>query len=113
MIAARLQVRAEDAVLANIQLSHASGVGRAVDFELRQPSIRLVPAGHQQPGIIEAMIVMEVAEEDMRDIDRVDASFHHPVICSGTLVEQEGVATDLDHIAGAHAFERRCRGASA
>lgn len=56
---------------------------------------------------------MEVAEEDMRDIDRVDTCFHHPVICSGALVEQEGVATDLDHIAGAHALERRCRSASA
>ena len=42
---------------------------------------------------------MEVAEEDMRDIDRVDACLYHPVICSGALVEQEGVATDLDHIA--------------
>jgi len=55
------------------------------------------------------VIVVQVAEEEMRDVGRADAEFQQPVMRAEAVVEHDAIAADFYQIAGAHPPQRRRR----
>jgi len=51
------------------------------------------------------MVVMEVAEERVRHVDRVMPALQQPVMGAGTVIQHDDVAANFDEVAGALARE--------
>jgi hypothetical protein len=112
MLDARVDVRTEDAVFSEQQRRHTRDRRRAVHLEIRNPAGAHVPALQDEPRVIHAVVVMEVAEERMRHVGPPAPAFEEPMMRPRTMIQYEQIATDLDEIAGALAFERRRRSPS-
>src|SRR5688500_7604504 len=67
---ARPDVRAVDPVLAEELLGHAGDGRRPVDLEVRNPVRALVPSLQDQARVIQTVVVVQMAEEDVLDVDR-------------------------------------------
>ena len=67
-LGARLEVGPEDAVLDEQCSVILRGVRGPVDVELGNLARALVPARHHQADVVEAMVVVQVREEDIRDL---------------------------------------------
>src|SRR5262245_9736248 len=80
-----------------------------MDVELWDPARALVPARHQQAYVVEAVIVVQMREEDVGDFHGLHARLQHAVIGAWPEIEEDLPVAGLDQIAGAHAFQRRRR----
>src|SRR6185295_4572493 len=89
------------------ELGQARGVRGAVDVQLGDFSGTLVPARHQEAYVVEAVVVVEMSEEDVRDLHRLHAGLQHAVVGARSEVEQDLPVAGLDQVAGAHALQRR------
>src|SRR5205085_12428721 len=95
----------EDAV--DDEIGHLRRVRGPVHVELRNAARALVPARHQEPDVIEAMVVVQVREEDVGHLRRLHSRLEQPVAGARAEVEEDLAAAGLDQVPGAHALERR------
>src|SRR5687768_16909364 len=86
---------------------------RAIDVQLRDLSSALVPARHQEPDVIEAVVVVQVREEDVGHMHRLHPGLEQPMVGARAEVEQDLADPGLYQVARAHALERRRRRAGA
>ena len=100
-------VRSVDAVLAEQLLGHARDRRRPVDLQVGNPVRALVPALQHQPPVVHAVVVVQMAEEDVRDVDRPMPALEQPMMGAGAVIENDRLAADLDEVAGALPVERR------
>ena len=104
---ARTDVWTEHALLREELLRHAGERRRTVHVQVGDEVGPHVPALENEPRILHAMVVVEVAQEDVGDVHRPGARLDESVVGSGPVVHDDAVVADLDEIAGACPLERR------
>src|SRR6185437_16215764 len=100
---ARDEVRPEHPLFREQQFVHSLQRGRAINLEFGDMARALVPSREYQARIVAAVIVVQMAEEQVRDACRRDAKLEQPMVRAKSMVENDDVLTDLDNVAGAHA----------
>ena len=80
---------------------------RPVDVEIGNAIRALIPPLQHQPRVVEAVVVVQMAEERVRHLDGAPAGLEQPMVRAGTVIEHDHVAADVEQIAGALAGQRR------
>ena len=109
MARARNEVRLVDSVVAEQLLGHARERRGSINLELGNLACTLVPAREHEAGIVAAMVVVQVREEEMGDARGGNAELEQPVVCAEAVIQDDDVAADLHHVTGAHSPQRRRR----
>ena len=105
----RDEIGVVDAAIAEQLLGHARQRRRAVHLEVGHAAGALVPASQDEPRVVAAVVVVEMGEEEMGHPRGVDAELEQPMMGAEAMVQHDDIAADLDHIAGAHSPQGRCR----
>lgn len=69
----------------------------------------LIPPGQHETRIVDAVVLMQVCQEQMSRIRRLAPRFQIATLRSGAMIEQDRVVADRDQIAGARTFQQRRR----
>ena len=105
MLDARIQVGRKRTVFAEQLFAHARDRRRPVDFQFRNAVGALVPARHEQAHEIEAMVVMQMTEESVRDVDRALAGFQQSMVRARPVIHDHDVGADFEQVARTRALQ--------
>ena len=100
---AGLQVGPEGAVGGEQPARHVRRRRRAVDPQLGDPAGALVPARQHQVGVVDAVVVVQVRQEEVVDGGQLDAGLEHAPHRGRAAVEDQGLAAGPHQVAGAAA----------
>ena len=104
-----LQVRPPDASLVEEQARHPRHASGAADRQIGDAAGALIPTGEHQIGVVIAVVVVEVGEEQVGNLCGSDAGFEQPPHCPRAAVEEQQIIATLDHKARAGPIEQRGR----
>src|SRR5579864_1940833 len=78
-------------------------------FELRDLACTLIPSGKHEAGVIATVVIVQMAEKEMRDRGGADAELQQSVMRSEAVIEHDAIVANVDQVTRAHPLQRRCR----
>jgi hypothetical protein len=99
----------EDSVRSDQPIDQPRDRWRTIDLELGYLGRSVVPSSQQEPWKVDEVVIVQVREEGVGDIGRPCPRLQEPMMAARSMIEDDDVVGEGDHVAWTHALQRRGR----